>query len=291
MTCILSVGCTGNSPGKKNTPETSIVYPTVSYLDIQLDAGGKLPSNSYILEFQKGKKKIVFCGTNHLTDVTDINNPMFTAIEEKFFSFKPDICVNEGGDISEKKYASRQEALLQDNEIGLTKILADSLRLESVNGDMPEELEFKELLKKYSTGEFIAYIVNERFIWGLKEQHITDQKEVEKRYNKFIRDYIIHKAKVQLRDSEQSFVFFKTNFEKLLQRPFDINRPEPTNPFDPHSKFQAIGRASKEIRDQFLLQTIDSLVDQYDKVFIVFGGWHLLTCRPGLEKIINSQPE
>jgi hypothetical protein len=287
---VLFLGC-GNSQSDKNVKsDTAHIYPTVSYLDIKLDAG-RLPSNPYILEFTNGRKKIVFCGTNHLTDISDTGNSMFTKIEEKCFSFRPDVCLNEGGDISQKKYASRKDALLKDGEIGLTKILADSLKVKCINGDMTEEFEFRELLKKYSTEEFIAYVVNERLMWGLVGHNISRQEDVEKEYKNFIKKYIMELGKVKLTETQQSFNFFKSGFEKTLGRPFDINRPEPTNPFEPTSKFQQIGRTSKEIRDQNLMKTIDRLLDTNDKIFVVFGGWHLLTCKPGLEEIINRKRE
>ena len=293
---VLFFGC-GNSQSDKKVNQTDKnvksvrihIYPTVSYLELKLD-NGRLPSNPHILEFTNGKKKIVFCGTNHLSK-SDVDNPMFTKIEDKFFSFRPTVCVNEGGDIYKKKYTSKKDALLKDGEIGLTKILADSLRISCVNGDMSEEYEFKELLKKYSTEEFIAYVVNERLMWELKDRNLTKQEDVEKEYKKFIQGYIMKLGKVNLTETQQSFYFFKTSFEKILGRPFDINGPEPTNPFEPKGKFQQIGRASKEIRDQNLMTTIDKLLDTNDKVFVVFGGWHLLTCKPGLEEIINRKRE
>lgn len=108
-----------NQSAKNVESDSTHIYPTVSYLELKLE-NGKLPSNPYILEFTNGKKKIVFCGTNHLSK-TDIKNPMFSKIEDKFFSSRPSICVNEGGDISQKKYTSKKDALLKDGEIGLTK--------------------------------------------------------------------------------------------------------------------------------------------------------------------------
>jgi hypothetical protein len=291
---VLFFGC-GNSGKKESQSAKSVksdsthIYPTVSYLELKLE-NGQLPSNPYILEFTNGKKKIVFCGTTHLNK-SDIDNPMYTKIEEAFFSFRPNVCVNEGGDISQKRYTSKKDALLKDGEIGLTKILADSLKLSCVNGDMNEEFEFKNLLKKYSIEEFIAYVVNERLMWELKDRKLTKQEDIEKGYKKFIEEYIMKLGKVNLSETQQSFDFFKTSFKKTLGRPFDINRPEPTNPFEPKGKFQEIGRTSKQIRDQNLLATIDKLLDTNDKVFIVFGGWHLLTCKPGLEEIISRKRE
>ena len=284
LLAVLFWGCRQNQQATKTKP-----YPTISYLDIKLDSAGRLPSNPYVLTFKNGKKEIVFCGVNHLTDDSDITNPMFTGIEQQFFAFKPEVCVNEGGDLSKKMYASKKEALLQDGEIGLVKILADSLKIKTVNGDIQDSLEFKSLLTHYTKGEFLAYIVTERLMWGLKGAHINDSITIAEKYDGFIKNYIMRKGAVQLNKEEQSLAFYKKNYEQLLNRPFSLETLAPTNPFDPKGKFQQIGRKSKEIRDQYLLQTIDHLLDKQDKVFVVFGGWHLLTCQPGLKAIIERK--
>jgi hypothetical protein len=288
---VLLFGCNNSKPDKEEDNSAIKSYPTISYLDIKLDTNGQRPSNPYILEFSNGKKTVVFCGVTHLTDDSDIENPMFKKIEQKFFEFKPDIAINEGGDISKNIYTSKQVALLKDGEIGLTKILCDSMKIKTVDGDPTVDFEFQELLKTYSKGEFLAYIVTERLMWGLKGQHITDSIEIEKNYNRFIQNYIIKKGGIVLSNNEQTFNFYKSNYELLLKRPFSILELEPTNPFEPNGKFQKIGRTSKEIRDQFLIRTVDKLLDTNDKIFIVFGGWHLLNCKPGLEEVINRRRE
>lgn len=264
-------------------------YPTVSYLDIELDSTGGLPSNPYIVKFEQGAKTVVFCGVNHLTDDSNIEHPMFKAIEKAFFDFKPEVAINEGGDISKKQYKSKRDALLQDGEIGLTKVLCDSLKIQPVDGDPSAAYEFQALLRTYSKGELLAYIITERLMWGLKGQGLKDNTAIEKIYTNFVQKYIMGKGGIQLSTQEQTFDFYKANYKTLLNRDFDINELEPTNPFEPEGKFQAIGRRSKEIRDQYLIQTVDNLLKTHDKVFIVFGGWHLLTCRPGIEAVVKHK--
>lgn len=283
------MGCAHKKETNKPTTESSRVYPTVSYLDIKLDKSGNLPQNPLILEFKNGKKEIVFCGVNHLSDNSNITHPMFAKIEQKFFDFAPSVSVNEGGDVSHKVYASKQEALLKDGEIGLLKIISDRLKIKTVDGDMPARSEFEALLKHYSKGAFLAYIVTERFMWGLKGEQIHDPAQIDQRYSAFIQNYIMKSGGVQLTAQEQKLDFYTSQYEKLLGRKFNLDELEPTNPFDPVGKFQEIGRKSKEIRDQYLLKTIDQLLDTHDKVFIVFGGWHLLTCEPGLREIIKRK--
>lgn len=68
---FILIGC--NKKVKEKT-ESKITknYTTISYLDLKLEENGHLPSNPYILEFKNGKKEIVFCGVEHLTNNSDI---------------------------------------------------------------------------------------------------------------------------------------------------------------------------------------------------------------------------
>ena len=281
---LLLAGCTY----KKDKKIAPIIYTTNSYLSIKLNTAGNLPSNPYILNFGKLKKHVAFCGVNHVNK-SDTKNLMFIGVERAFFEFKPDVCVNEGGDVSHKSYTSKQAAIAKDGEIGLLKVLADSLRIKTVNGDMTDSMEFKALLTKYTPGEFLAYIVTERFMWGQTEKDVKDSIAFKKRYADFIKNYIIKIGCVHLNSEQQTLKYYKSNYQKLLNRPFNIQTLEPTNPFNPNGKFQQIGRSSKEFRDQNLLHTIDSLLKVKNRVFVVFGGWHLLTCEPGLKQIINQK--
>jgi hypothetical protein len=284
---VLLAGCNYLADEKNKESVAPDKYPTISYLDIILDSNKHAPSNPYVLELKKGDKTIVFCGVTHLTDDTDTANELFTKIENSFYTFNPTVCINEGGDITRKLYASKQDALLKDGEIGLCKIMSDSLHILTLNGDPSIEFELKELLKTFSKGEVIAYIVTERLMWGLKGQGITNKMEIADKYTSFVENYICTKGGLSLSDTEKSLAFFTSNYEQLLHRPFAITDLEPTNPFEPNGQFQKIGRASKEIRDQFLISTIDQQLNTHDKIFIVFGSWHLLTCKPGLEAVIN----
>jgi hypothetical protein len=171
------------------------VYPTVSYLDIKLGESGHLSSNPYILEFKNGKKEIVFCGVEHLSDNSDVSNKMFAEIERKFFEFRPNIAINEGGEISKNNYLNKEEAILKDGEIGLLKVLSDSLKIKTINGDPNFEHECKALLKTYSKSELLTYIITERLMWNLYGNRIIDQAKIEAAYNEFVENYIIKKGK------------------------------------------------------------------------------------------------
>lgn len=71
-----------------------------------------------------------------MTDNSDITNPMFEKIEKKIFWYSSKYFYKRGGDISKKVYKSKREALLKDGEIGLIKIISDSLKIKTIDGDM-----------------------------------------------------------------------------------------------------------------------------------------------------------
>ncbi len=258
-------------------------YTTLDYLSIN----PKLTSNPYIKEFAKGNKQIVFCGVEHV-DPTDTTNAMYAAIERKFNEVKPGVALNEGGNMDGVKFASKSQALLKDGEIGLIKVLADSLQIPCINADMNEAQEFAGLLTQFSTAELIAYLGTERLMWGLRGRNITGEKEIEAAYIPFVKKYIEGHGKISLTQEQESFAYFKTAFRKLVGRTFTLASIPSTDPFK-KSRISLMSRVSKQTRDQHLMATIEQLLTKYDRLFIVFGGWHLLTCEPALQKIIDQR--
>ncbi|QEM15596.1 hypothetical protein DIU38_005460 [Mucilaginibacter sp. P4] len=109
---------------------------------------------------------------------------------------------------------------------------------------MTDSLEFRELLKRYATGEFLAYIVTERFMWGQRPP-VTDSAAFKANYAKFIQDYIMKTGGVKLSPAEQTLDYFEAAYQKLLNRPFKLEELKPTNPFDPKENFRKLAEPPK----------------------------------------------
>ena len=88
-------------------------------------------------------KRLIVIGTQHTFDTL---SPVFTAIEKAFTELRPEIVINEGGNLT-KTYSSRNSAIMQRAELGLEKYLADNAGIKTFNGDMPDKIEFEELSK------------------------------------------------------------------------------------------------------------------------------------------------
>ena len=259
-------------------------YPTVSYLEIKVDSMGNLPKNPYILTFKNKGKQVDIIGTQHSNDT---NDKMFTVIEDIFKTLKPEIVINEGGNLT-KKYDSRNDAIRRSGELGIEKYLADNAGIKTFNGDMPDKLEFDQLAKIYSKKEALVYFASERFILPFAFGQYPG--DLQTQYDSiFIKRYLM-KEKIELNAEECTFTYYKAAYKEYFKQDFsldNINQLDFT-PFLNRGRFNDITRSSKELRDQYLLNKIEEQLKLHDRILIVFGGWHVLAIEPALMQIMNK---
>jgi len=260
-------------------------YKLISYLDIKVDSLGNLPTNPYVLNFKKGNKELLIIGTQHTYDTL---SSMFTKIEHLFYNFKPDLIINEGGNLT-KTYPDRNSAIKKSGELGLEKYLADKAGIKTYNGDEPFALEFEELSKAYSREEAILFFGSERFVFPYAFGQY--QGEIDTNYvNNFInKDY--KASNIKLTETEKTFDYYKQLYKKYFNTEFSldtINQLDFT-PFSTRNHFCDITRKSKELRDKYLLRQIEEQLKIYNKVMVVFGGWHILAIEPALGQIMDRQ--
>lgn len=265
-------------------------YQLISYLDIAVDSMGNLPRNPYVVDLENNNKRLVVIGTQHSYDSL---NPMFDEIERIFYDLKPDVLINEGGDLY-KTYSSRNEAISKDGDLGFDKYLADEAGIKTVNGDEPQGLEFKELSEAYSKEEAMVFYASERFIFPyLFGEFEGDLKQLYE--NKYIKNLMKYDS-ISLTTEEQKFTYYQTAYEKYFKQRFDWNDFDQLRnninqfdfiPFASHHHFNEVARKSKELRDRYLLKTIEEQLKKHDKVMVVYGGWHVLAIEPALTQIIE----
>lgn len=265
-------------------------YQLVSYLDIAVDSMGNLPRNPYVIDVENNGKRLVVVGTQHSYDSL---NPMYQKMEQLFYEVRPDVIINEGGDLN-KKYLSLNQAIAEDSDLGFDKYLADKTGIETVNGDEPQGQEFQELSEAYSKEEAIVFYGAERFmlpyVFG---EYKGNLKELYER--KFIANLIKY-DKVPLTIDEQKFSYYQRAYEKYFNKRFDWNNFDQVRdninqfdfiPFGSRHHFNEVARKSKELRDKYLLKTIEEQLQKHDTVMVVYGGWHILAVEPALTQIIN----
>jgi hypothetical protein len=283
---FINLSCTKNE-------KEAFTYPTHDYLLVKkkLDTiNAEFQKSGYkptFIKLKKSKKSIIFFGASHVRDTL---HPQFEAIKDAFLAQKPQIAFNEGGQIKEdKSFKSEGQAILEDGETGLLKHLCNNSQIKLLNGDMDTSDEFKELLKVYPKDQVLLYLACERFLNPYKSGFLA-QMPIEVAYQKDFITYLT-KYKFPLNTQDKSFPYIKSLYFKYFKKPLELENLVEVHDYYLLNTgiFGNIGRKSKEIRDQTLLHKIDDALNDYDRVFVVFGGSHLVAVQPGLQYIIDKK--
>jgi hypothetical protein len=272
--------------------EKPIRYTTLDYVSV-----GKLSESTqwpYIIDLKNKNKRLVFVGCDHVYD--DSTHPQFAKIEQYFKTFKPQIALNEGGQIT-KTYKTRIEGMLKDGERGLLKYCSDKANIKMMNGDLADSLEFGLMLKKVPKDELYLYYFMERIV-GPYAMGAYREKSFDENIKTKIQKWFVAEG-FPLNKNEQDYEYVKKIYLKYMGKPLKYKGQEPftAEDFDleafdyinPDCHFCAIGRISKEVRDSVLLSKIDQALDQYDRVIVAFGGGHALAVEPALKQIIAKK--
>ena len=278
-----------NQQANKNELPSLNKIETIDYREIykqSLKSGMKI----FPLVFDKsiGNKRLIFIGISHSND-NDTLNPMFDTIEKYFRILKPGIALNEGGQIPDSlHYPTKNKAISSEAEIGFLKYLADSLSIKLVNGDCPDSIEVPALLKKYDKDVLLYFLVTQRFI----PQFITSNNNIGEEYGKFVNEYLIRRCKLPLQDRETQWMYFRNlykkynNNEEIDLEHFHLSKTEYY--FYDEGIMGQIGRSSLLIRDSIIVTNIYNNLKKHNKVFVVFGGAHLLSIKPTLDRIFEK---
>ena len=264
-------------------------YPLISYLDIAVDSMGNLPETPYVIDLANNGRRLIIIGTQHSRDSL---NPMYQEMEQIFYDVEPEVIINEGGDLN-KTYFSLNEAIAKDSDLGFDKYLADKAGIRTVNGDEPQRQEFEELSEAYSKEEALVYYAAERFIFPYIFQDV--RKDFVASYEEYTANLVRYDS-IPLSPAEQQFSYFQNTYNDYFDKKFDINELERSFehmnqldfiPFSTAHHFNEVSRTSKELRDKYLLRTIEEQLYKHDKVMVVYGGWHVLAIEPALTQIIE----
>lgn len=278
--------CRGRENNIQATAPSSRDYPMTDYVQVGLmlqNIGGPT-----VLDLKNGQgKQVVLVGCPHSQDTTAIE---FDLIDIYFKHLKPQLAFNEGGTVREDiHYTSRNEAIRDRGETGLLKYHCDAAGIKMLNGDFTEEEEFNAMLKLYPKDELLLYYTFERFIIPYKYGMDSD-KALEEAYTNFINGYLT-KHGFPLTDSEKTFDYIQQVYQQQIGQAFDLEKVD-IEQFDflnDNCKFCALGRTSKVVRDEALLRKINTALDQYDRIFITFGGAHALAIEPALKKLLREK--
>jgi hypothetical protein len=274
LSLLVFIGCSTSG---------SYVRYSRSYIEVgKIMDSVRLP---YIIDLKNGDRQLIAIGASH---TYNDNDPQITAIKQAYLQFKPDITINEGGQIT-KKFTSEKEAVEQNGEVGLLKYVSDLDHKPLLNGDIEDSLEFKLMLKKYSKEDLLLYYIMERLIIP----HLNGaygNKTIEELYTKAIQKWFIQEGFPVDKDL-QNFEGYKKLYQSKMGHPFQLSINPDIELFDyvnPDCTYCAIGRNSKILRDSILLEKISSELKTHHKVMVTFGHGHILAIEPALKKMMKN---
>ena len=271
--------------------ECAAQYPTIDYMLVRrkLDTlntdwitHGYQPT---VTSLTNGEKSLTFFGTSH---VRNVDHPQFSALVAAFRAQKPQLAFNEGGVIPKTtRYTSVEEAIRIRGEKGVLKYLCDQANIDLLNGDMDTRAEFTELLRRFPRESVYLYMAVERFLNPFRQGYYKGTYEVA-----FQREHVAYLEQngFKLSSPEKTTAYLRRLYRRYLHKPLNLNYLIPVQDYYLTNTgiLGQLGRASKDIRDQALLTKIDQALNQYDRVFVVFGGSHWVAVQPALPYLINK---
>jgi hypothetical protein len=251
--------------------------------DVVEENNGKLPIIKF--EKRKGNKHLIYLGEQHGNDP---NDSRFDTIQKYFSLHKPNILLNEGGQVADSiHFKSREEAIQKSGTIGFLKFLADKASLKIQNADCPDSTEVSSLLKIYDRNRVLYFLVLQRFI----PQFVSGYNgaiDLSLEFERFTEKYLSKRCGIKLTENEKQWKHFEKLYteyndkQKLDLKNFDLSQTE----FE-GDELGNISRSSLQIRDSVIIENISKTLQKHDKVFIVFGAVHLFAEKPTLEKLFE----
>lgn len=241
----------------------------------------------YIIDVERGLKRIVFFGTVHVRDST---HRQFAILKKYFEDLQPQVAFNEGGQVSETThYRSLNEAAEKRGETGSLKYLSDQAGIKLRNGDTEDSVEFAVTLEKHPKDKLFLYYVMERivipYVYGAYGEGNFKEK-----YEKFVQDWFVNNG-YPLNSAEQDYSYFETLYRQYTGVDFKPELNVVIEQFDyingGDCEFCAIGRTSKMVRDRVLLNKISQALETHNRIIVTFGYGHALAIEPALKQLIS----
>lgn len=260
-------------------------------------AQGKEPySPPYLVMFRAGKKQLLYLAAEH---ETGLQTETFRLVKQALDGFKPQLAVVEGyptaEGLSPKDFLDYATSCWGPNgskdcggEPAYLAYLAHQASIPFVGGE-PTDAEILRFMKAkgYTAQDLMGfYYVRDIPLWRQEGRLHSDQK---KQFDDFI---LALKQSFGTPGVTFSFEEFKAWYKKLSQKAFDAmtvteDDSAPVNS-SAATALQKLAYDASLSRDTHLVQLFARLLNQYDKVYVVYGGGHLVTQRAVLRAMLGE---
>lgn len=225
-------------------------------------------NNPHKVHIKKGNKEIFYFGSVHSNDY---KNHMFKDILSNFIQFNPEIVLVEGG-ANKISYQNEMEAI-KNGEMAFVSYLAKKMNIKSLDIEPSGRYIDSILSINFSKEQILSmYALRQTY------QYINSSKHNKIVYKKTITNYInlINQQYIKIDYTELDF---KTIFEMVLKETgisiTEDNWNQQIKIIRRHLKQNKIYAKTIEIRDEYAIDKIISILKNYNRVFIIMGNQHL----------------
>ncbi len=250
---------------------------------------------SYVYTIEVAGKAVLFFGASHTNDPED---EQFADLKDYFDKFKPDIVLVEGKSGIEQK-ANKIQQTLKVSDISYTKTKGEgtyALKLavdQNVDFGSPEpnfldEISMQE--ERYARKDIFSY-----YIYRMIDQYLRTKST-----------YSVTECKEYLQPQVDWFTLgckwpsdeVEKYFEDIIQS-LDLTNPllykEAVTPVPFTGKswsiINEISNTSSQYRDIYLLRELNKILDNYNRVMVVYGSAHAVRLESALKSMMNRSVE
>ncbi len=269
ITFIISCNYSGNN--KKEIEKEEIPH-ILNFTELE-KKDYRLP---YILDLQKGDKRLIVYGCMHTFNPED---SMLVDIENRFLSLQPDFAFNEGGDWP--IFDDRFETVRKSGEQGFLKFICYKNNIPVRSYEPTPKKEYGHLLSKYNKNNVLLMYFCRQIAQIQKNQELANFKE-----------YMVNNFLVYLKESgfpmdkpKSEYEKIIKNYKNLFNKEFDWKNFNPQNvlPIYNNTILNEINREVTEFRDIYIVNEIKNELLINDKIFVLIGGSHVIKQEPLLK--------
>ncbi len=300
---ILFIGftlLTGCSSKGHLTGELHFDQSAVKHYTFDLENLKHLPA-PYVARFEKGRKTLLYLASEHVSaeKYPDLlQHPTFKTIKKLFIDFRPQVVIVEGLDTGNElsprsiiEYADKCITTTYISGCGESFYAINQARhnkADYVTGEPAETKLIKDWTALGQKPEDLLGFYLVRQIPQFKRQGSFDPLGFPQRADQFLQRYQ-KKMGIQVKYGFEEFVQW---YQQHMSKPksyLDIENNDPAPHGGPDATYvQRISHEVSFFRDQNVLETIERMLNLYDRVLIIYGGSHLITQEPALEQELGK---
>lgn len=240
------------------------------------------PEKSKIANFQPTKdKKVIYFAAFHTNDFESIERK---TIKKLLFEEKPDLCILEGFPTSEglsPQWLVETAKNLYSKKIGGENTYAayfcDELNIPFIGGEVDDTLFFSGLVEKgHSKKDIVFYMLLQQIPYWDRDGQLNGDNSKEQ-FEAFMHNQIADWFKMTIDYTYEDFLdWYAQHYNKTYDSSdftWQVGRDHSWTDRRPSAYIhQKIGADCMNVRDNFIIKTILSSSEKYNKILVIFGA-------------------